>query len=186
MLRKTSAILLLTIFCFNLFGYRVVFEYFQHKADRQLVDQLDRNEYSEEDLITLSVPLSLPYQTNWKEFERVDGEIEVNGKIYKYVKRKVANGEMVLKCLPDHQKMRLESARDDFFKYANDFVQSNSKKSGDSKPTTFKLVIPDYDAFQQVFFTSIPAELTAYLISRDTFFAPQPTSKLHGQPPEWA
>jgi hypothetical protein len=147
--KKLAAISLLILLLFNFIGYRLVFYTLQHHADKELVSKLDNNAYSDEDLITITVPLSLPYLTNWKDFERTDGEITLNGKIYHYVKQKVYEGNMILMCLPDEQKMHLQNAKDDFFKLANE-LQSNStssKKSGNST-VLMKLVISDYDKMQ--------------------------------------
>ena len=75
----------------NLAGYKVLFHFLQQRADSQLQASLDKQQYNEQDLVTIKVPLSLPYQTNWKEFERVDGEIKLDGKIYKYVKNNLSS-----------------------------------------------------------------------------------------------
>ena len=144
-MKKLAAILLITLFLFNLFGYRILFNYAQQQSDIRLEASLDKEEYNEADLLTIKVPLSVPYQTDREDFERVDGEINYQGKIYKYVKRKMAKGELVLLCLPDHNKMQLQSAKEEFFKLANDLVQSNhSKKSDHSKVSVFKNLTGDY------------------------------------------
>lgn len=146
--KKLAAILMLLSFLFNLVGYRGLFYYAQRQSDKQLASSLDKDDYNDEDLITIKVPLPLPYLNDIKEFERVDGEINFNGKIYRYVKRKVENGEYILLCLPDNNKMRIQQAKDDFYKYANDLVQHNgSKKSGDSKAGAFKNILGDYDDY---------------------------------------
>ncbi len=147
-MKKIAAILLFSLYLFNLLGYKLVFNYAQQQADYSMESSLDRQEYNEADLLTITVPLSLPYQNNEADFKRVDGEITVNGILYKYVKRKVADGNLVLLCLPDHNKMRIQSAKDEFFKYANDLVQNNhSKKSNHSK--TFKSTLGEFDHFHQ-------------------------------------
>lgn len=142
-MKKLAAILLLTLFFFNLAGYRIWFYYAQQAADIQLEASLDKEEYNEAELITIKVPLSLPYQTNWNDFERVDGEINLDGIIYKYVKRKVSNGELILMCLPDHQKMHLQTAKDSFFKFANDLQNAGSKKT--TNTIAFKNVFSDFE-----------------------------------------
>ena len=55
----------------------------QRKADLQLEAKLANNDYTESQLIVISVPINLPYQTDWASFERCDDEIEVNGLHYK-------------------------------------------------------------------------------------------------------
>jgi len=115
----------------------------QQKADKQLETSLDNGSYNEEDLITIKIPLSNPYQLNHPDFERVDGEINVKGVIYKYVKRKISDGELVLRCLPDKNKMRLQNAKNDFFKVTNGLAQHSSKDTP-SKNAGFKMMDNDY------------------------------------------
>ena len=114
----------------------------EHKADSMLEVKLDNNHYEESQLIELKIPIDLPYQSTWASFERFDGEIEMNGTLYKYVKRKLVNDTLVLLCIPNHQKMELQTARNDFFKNTNDLSQNNSKKSV-SNTATFKKLMSD-------------------------------------------
>ncbi|THU41581.1 hypothetical protein FAM09_05650 [Niastella caeni] len=128
-MKRAAAILLLSIFLFNWFGYRLLSDYLQDRADIQLESQLDQDQYNEASLIEIRVPLNMPYQNISSDFERYDGEITFNGIHYKYVKRKVANGELVLLCLPNENRMRLQNARDEFFKLVNDLQNSSDNKS---------------------------------------------------------
>lgn len=130
---------------FNWYGYRILSVYLQHQSDTKLEAKLDRNEYDESQLIELRVPINLPYHNDWSGFERFNGEIEIDGVYYKYVQRKVENGELVLKCLPNNNKQMLQSARDNFFKLVNDLQQNNpGKKSGKSQANSFKGLFSDY------------------------------------------
>ncbi|MEO5684225.1 MAG: hypothetical protein ABIQ88_16410 [Chitinophagaceae bacterium] len=150
-MKKIASILLLGLLLFNWCGYRWVINLVQQNADTRLEAKLDRNEYDESQLIEIKVPVNLPYQTNWAAFERYDGEIEVNGVHYKYVKRKMEDGQLVLKCIPNQTKQRLESAKDDLFKITNDLQQDNAaKKSGAPATTLVKNVLGDYDNLQQL------------------------------------
>lgn len=117
---------------FNWFGYRLLSDYLQHRADARLEAQLDRNQYNEASLIEIRVPLNMPYQVTASGFERCDGEIEYHGIHYKYVKRKIEDGQLVVLCLPNETKMRLQSARDDFFKLVNDLQRSSQNKNSSS------------------------------------------------------
>lgn len=145
-MRKIASAILIFVLLFNLFGYRFVADYIQAKNDRQLEARLDNNRFDESQLIELKVPIHLPYQTSWPDFERYDGEVELNGILYKYVKRKVANDTLILLCIPNQQKMNLQTAKNDFFKTTNDLAQNNnSKKSGDSKTVDFSKLVSEYD-----------------------------------------
>ncbi len=119
----------------------------QYKASDQLEAKLDKSLYDESQLIELKVPLNLPYQTNWSAYQRFDGEIEVDGIMYKYVKRKVANDTLYVMCIPNTKKMRLETAKNDFFKLSNDLQNNDSKKSDNSKTISFKSLHGDYDEY---------------------------------------
>jgi hypothetical protein len=142
-MKRAAAILLLIIFLFNWLGYRLLSDYLQHRADTQLESQLDRHQYNEASLIEIRVPLNMPYQNISSSFERYDGDIEYNGIHYKYVKRKVANGELVLLCLPNENRMKLQNARDEFFKLVNDLQQSSQDKNS-SPASSIKNPITEY------------------------------------------
>ena len=119
------------ILLFNWVGYSFVINWIQQKADTKLEAKLDSNDYNEAALIEMKVPLDLPYQTDWKDFERYDGEVTVNGQHYKYVKRKVQDGMLVVKCIANENKHRIESARDQFFQLANDLQSADATKKSD-------------------------------------------------------
>jgi len=133
-LKKVTAIFFVLLFAFNWFGYRLYYDYLQHKTNVNLETAFDSNSYDESQLIELKIPVHLPYQTSWTSYQRYDGEITLNGTSYKYVKRKLCNDTLYLKCIPNTKKMRLETAKNDFFKNSNDLGQNDqSKKSNNSK-----------------------------------------------------
>ena len=133
-------------------GYRLWYYFEQQRSDKNLEASLDKDEYNEAELITIKMPLSLPYQSDTKDFERISGEINFKGRIYKYVKRKIENGEYVLLCLPDKNKMQIEDQKQDLFKNTNDIAQNNtSKKSDNSKSISLKNMASDYDQYSFAF-----------------------------------
>lgn len=133
-MRKIAAILLLCLYTFNLVGYHVVFHLLEKKAEQNLQASLDGDAYNESELITLHIPLHLPYVSDKPAFERADGEITKDGRIYHFVKRAIRNGSLVLLCLPNQQKMQLESVKSEFSKQAaGDQGPIPSKKSEDRK-----------------------------------------------------
>ena len=181
-MKKIASILLLGLLLFNWCGYRWVINIVQQNADTKLEAKLDRNEYDESQLIEIKVPVSMPYQTDWADFERYDGEIEVNGIHYKYVKRKVQDGQLVLKCIPNQTKQRLESAKDDIFKATNDLQQDNAaKKSGAPNSVLVKNVLSDYDNLQQLNISALNAILSEQSYNR---YQPHLVSDLLHSTPE--
>jgi hypothetical protein len=183
-LKKLTAILLIALFTFNLFGYRILFYFAQQQSDINIERALDNNQYNEKDLITIKIPMSIPYQIGWKDFERFDGEVNLNGKIYKYVKRKVCDGNLILLCLPDHNKMHLETAKNDLFKNSNDLQNTGSKKSDNSKPASGKNLSVEYNQniteYRLAFYNALHNFGFVYQVS-PLSFAPHSSPE---QPPE--
>jgi hypothetical protein len=144
-LKKVFAILLLSLLFFNWYGYRLLSAYLQAASDSSLEAKLDKQEYDESQLIELRIPINLPYHNDWTGFERFSGEVEIDGVHYKYVKRKVERGELVLMCLPNNEKQQLQTARDNFFKLVNDLQQNDSgKKSDNNSANVFKGLFSEY------------------------------------------
>ena len=185
-MKKLAAIFLLAVFAFNLFGYRFVVDFMQHRADARLEARLDHKLYDESQLIELKVPVNLPYQTSRASYERYDGEIELNGTLYKYVERKLSDDTLYLKCLPNTNKMHLETAKDDFFKNSNDLAQNNnSKKSGSSKTPVFKKILSEYNEHTSVYNSKITTEAT---YSFNSYVSPELLFSAHispEQPPDF-
>lgn len=104
----------------------------QQKSNLALEARLDNNDYNEKDLLEIKIPLSNPYQVSWNDFERVDGEVDIQGVTYKYVKRKVEEGQLVLLCIPHIKSMHLSKA-------CSDYNNSHDKKTGGSSWKTISL-----------------------------------------------
>ena len=134
----------------------------QQKVNAQLETGLDNNLYNESELVELKVPLNLPYQTSWSAFQRCDGEIQIDGILYKYVKQKVANDTLYLMCIPNQKKMHLETTRNDLFAKANGIAQhDNSQKSNKAPaPLSLKNLQSVYDDFSFVYSFLTPDENT--------------------------
>ena len=111
-------------------GYQLFTSYIESKKNAELETQLDDNRYDESQLIAVKIPVtSLPYYNNSKSFERTDGQIEIAGVEYKYVKRRIYKDSLELMCIPNKTAMQLHSAKDDFFKLVNDLQCSQTKKA---------------------------------------------------------
>lgn len=111
--------MLLSLCLFNLAGYGWLFDYLEAQTEQKLVQQLDRNEYEDTQLIELKFPFQVPYNNDWPDYRREDGEIEINGKFYSYVKIKISQDTIYLKCLPNQNKNKLVAARQDINKKLN-------------------------------------------------------------------
>lgn len=171
-MKKAIAISLIALIAFNLVGYRIMYVSIGQQHDMVVNANIEKGIYDEANLITISIPLSLPYLQDATGFERVDGEVELNGKIYKYVKRKIAAGHLVLRCLPDTKKSELNNA-------ANSFTEKQS-----SAKLMIKSVLSDYTQQQLLFDFSINHfhAVPSGLICQSSL--PSAFCKVAEQPPE--
>jgi hypothetical protein len=180
-LKKVAAILLLALFTFNWFGYRLFINVLEERASLSLQQKLDLDDYDNNRLVELKIPVSLPYLTNWSDFENYAGETEFNGVHYNYVKRKLVNDTLILLCIPNQEKNQLRNAQSDYFKQVND-LQSSSKKTN-SKDHSVKSPYSDY--IIKEFPVSIPGD--DYCASHHSQYFDHVTScfgRVAEQPPE--
>lgn len=184
-MRKIAAILLVCLYTFNLVGYHFVFHLLEKNAERNLQASLDTDAYSEADLITLTMPLQLPYISDTHSYERVDGEITRDGRIYHFVKRAIRNGVLVLLCLPDRQKMQLESAKENYAKIAGDIQGAQpSKKNEGGRDDLIKLFKAKYLKTIKASLKAFPVPATNEIYGYTVFRLASPDSRLPEQPPE--
>jgi hypothetical protein len=144
-LKKTAAILLLALFTFNWFGYQLFSIYLQNRVTSQLDRKLDTDEYEEQDLVAITIPVSVPYQNSRPDFERCYGEIEISGKHYTYVKRRFINDSLILLCLPNTEKNNIVKAKNSFYKLVNGLHSASSEKStGKTGLAFYKSILAEF------------------------------------------
>jgi len=174
---------LLALLLFNWIGYRLVSDVMALKASQTLEAALDQDNYDESSLIEMRVTLNLPYQNNWTDFERFNGEIEIAGVHYKYVKRKVERGELVVMCIPNETRTRIESSKDDYFRLMNDLDQdAQAKKSGSF---AYKGFFGEYRDQRNDWSLPAPTMIDIKNISSNTSLLTAVILQIPGQPPEF-
>jgi hypothetical protein len=136
--------LLLALLLFNWFGYRVLTSFLEERAGNRLELSVSNNDYDESRLISVKIPVSyLLYYSIPKTFERVDGQVEIQGVEYRYVKRRIHNDSLELLCIPNPALMKLKEASIEIFKFVNDLYHEGSDKSGNSHRGSSKSFSPD-------------------------------------------
>jgi hypothetical protein len=119
--------------------------YFDQKASDHLVSLIEQNNYDESDLVSVKTPINLPYYTNNPTFERVDGEMEINGIVYQYVERRVYNDSVEIRILPNQDRLQIKNAKESFDKLASDFDQKlMEKKTVPVNKSSVKMINFDY------------------------------------------
>ena len=145
-MKKLAAILLLGIFVFNLFGYKLFVSFMVSNANQSLETALDKNNYNEEELISIKKGINLPYYNSTKDFTRAYGEVEMNGVLYKYVKSRIYNDSLEMLCIPNTSKQQLLNSKDNFTSAVFDLQKSSNKKSSNSnKVFSFIKMLGDFE-----------------------------------------
>ena len=96
----------------------------EDRATHHLQTQLDQQQYDEDQLITVKVAVTdLSYFTPSPTFERVSGEIEVDGIPYQYVERRIFNDSLEVRCIPNQRALQIRRLGSIYFQLVNDFAQ---------------------------------------------------------------
>jgi hypothetical protein len=183
--KRIAAILLLGLLLFNWVGYQLYTTILQDRADKTLIADLDENNYSDADLISIKVPaVHLSSYVNSKEFQRVDGKIDIEGVQYNYVKLRYIDGNLELLCIPNKTSTHIQTARDNFFKLVNDLQHPGQSKKTEQHNSNYK-------SFQAGFYAGMQAHMVPDLIivglkAIDHYLLQIPTIYLTraGQPPD--
>lgn len=128
-MKKLIAIFLVFLVLFNALGFYGLFVGLRYKTGLDLTQRLDNDEYSEEETVTLKVPMALPYHIDSEVYERIDGEIEHQGDFYRLVKQKLEKDTLYIVCIKDHDSKRIKQA-------LSDYVKTFTDKPVDSKHTS--------------------------------------------------
>lgn len=184
-LRKLAAILLMLILLFNIGGYRIALSLLQNSSDSRLETQIDNREYDESSLVEIRVSLNMPYQERFTEFERHYGEINIDGKSYTYVMRKIEGHEVIFKCIANESKEQIRTIHNDMAK-ANSAIDMNnsSQKHNSSVAKNFWSEYENHHSLQPVLSAMITSSPQKACYG---FFLPEFAGNTPHQPPEtWA
>lgn len=137
-LKKLSAILLILLFLFNFFGYRVLIVILQSHTEHRLESLIDNEEYKEDELIEIRLSVNMPYQLRFTQYEKFLGHVTIKGEHFFCIKRKLEGNSLIFQCIPNKAKTRLQEVADHIL-LANS-AESNKQSSGKS---AIKIFNPD-------------------------------------------
>jgi hypothetical protein len=104
-----------------------------------MIKKLDAEQYNTLESIIIKIPLSLPYASDSKDFERVDGEFEHQGEFYRLVKQRLSQDTLFIVCIKDHKRKRISETETTLAKSLTEGTSSDH--SGARSAPTF---IKDY------------------------------------------
>jgi hypothetical protein len=144
-LKKFAAIALCTLLLFNWIGYRCWISFLQDEATVQMESRLDQNNFDKSQLISIKVQTShLDSYANASGYERINGEVEIRGVLYKYVAKRLLNDTLEFLCIQDQAGMKLQSAKNEFFTVVNDLKQCGPEKKADHHTANSRFFSLDY------------------------------------------
>jgi hypothetical protein len=150
-------------------GYALLFQYYIHKSDVQMVKQIFDNKINDAKLIEIKIPVNMPTIQDWNEYEVVQGQIQLKDAYYNYVRLKMTRDTMYFICIPNTVKTRLVNANIITAKEINDVPLSKkghdqaAKKISTVSEYNLQAFQYSYAAFETLLKqdnTSIPYHLT--------------------------
>jgi hypothetical protein len=136
-MKRSVASILLLIFVLNVFGYYGVFMGVRFQAAQKIRDSFDIDNYQRGAEVTIAVPLTVPYASDMQDYQRVDGEFDYHGDVFRLVKQKLSKDTLYIVCIRDTQANKIDKALEDYVKTFTDGPISEKSQSK-SAPTVSK------------------------------------------------
>lgn len=184
MLKCFSVAFMICILSFNWYGYDLLVKILETHYDEQLETAFDNNNYDASQIVELDSKVVLPYVADMNNFERVDGEVMIDGVHYKFIERKYENGRVIYRCIPNTEKTRLYSARSTFYQLMNEIQDSSNHTKHPANPLTAKKTMSEYVLLQSTELNYSVCELfnRGYFILKPN--TTNPSFGIHSPPPD--
>jgi hypothetical protein len=117
--KRSLTLVLLFLFSLNIVGYYGVFIGIRLSGAAAMREQFDTEKYLQEEVL-IKVPITIPYAVDARDYERVDGEFEHQGQVYRLVKQKLASDTLYIVCVKDSQTQKINQVLADYVKSYTD------------------------------------------------------------------
>lgn len=132
------------------------------RQNKQIDLALDQDDFEDAQLLLIRQPTNLPYYGGSTAFQRINGEVEIAGVFYKYVKCRINNGMLEMLCLPNFAKTKLQQTKISFSKLMADLPTQNQNKKSGNDAKSFHKSISDFELLQQGNTFSMTATTSGY------------------------
>ncbi len=102
--------MLLSVHLFNTGGYSVIFQYFIHQSEIQIIKEIYENKVDATQLVQVKIPVSNHGITDWPDYKRIHGQVQLKDGFYNYVGVKMTRDTMFLVCVANSVKTQLFNA----------------------------------------------------------------------------
>jgi hypothetical protein len=111
---------MLLLFMLNVLGFYGIFLGLQFKYTQDANRNLDEERYSGGDEMTFKIPVAVPYYADNQDYERVTGEFEHDGDVYRLLKQKYSGDTLYIVCVKDVEAKKISQALTDYVKTFSD------------------------------------------------------------------
>ncbi len=154
----------------------------ENRATDKLQLQLDDNQYDQTKLISIKVPATyLSYYNNSEKFEPVQGQIEIGGLQYRFVKRRLFNDSIEMLCIQNSEAMHYKKANYDYFKLVYDLQRPGGKKTGSHSFKRFTSVYCTVNELYRIenVYSSLESNKSSYTVG-----LPENSASIDERPPK--
>ncbi len=116
------------LFLLNIVGYYGVFVGIGLSGAAAMREQFD-TEKSLQDEVLIKVPIAIPYAVDATDYQRVDGEFEHQGQVYRLVKQKLQSDTLFIVCIKDKLAQKMNQALADYVKTFTDKPVSSKQST---------------------------------------------------------
>jgi hypothetical protein len=137
-MKKIITIVMLILFLLNVLGFYGIFLGLQLKYAQEANRDLDEEHYAGMELVTFKVPLTVPYYADSKTYERVSGEFENDGDVYRLVKQKMHRDTLYIVCVKDLKSKKINQALASYVKTFTDKPSTAKQQNAKQFPSFCK------------------------------------------------
>ncbi|MES2266018.1 MAG: hypothetical protein V4520_04620 [Bacteroidota bacterium] len=141
-MKRFFALFLLSIHLFNTGGYTFVFQYFIHQSELTIVKNIYESKVDATQLVQIKVPVNNKGVTDWPDYEKIQGQIQLKDGFYNFVGVKMTRDTMYLVCVANSVKNQLFKANTIIAKNVSDAPLS---KKGEAPAKKASSSVSDYN-----------------------------------------
>jgi len=123
------AILLICVFTLYHMGSYFIYVTLKHQNNLEWQSKFIQNDFDNSQLQAASIPISFPYQPDQTEYQIVDESVELNGVIYRIVKKRYAQDTLHIVYVNDHATKKIET---DYKKWVKQLAQHDSQQTANN------------------------------------------------------
>jgi hypothetical protein len=109
-LKKLACIALAILHLLGIAGGYWFFFGLQQIHKKELAARLDTGNYAGSQTITIKLPLDTPHESDNENYERVDGDLEFEGTVYRMIEQKFYKDTVYIVCYKDDRGIAIKGA----------------------------------------------------------------------------